>query len=96
MVHAVFGYELIVPAHRKKLIGCRLALRGWDRLVPRKSPPPLSYAILNGMACECEKRRLSVYNVAFRLQFTCYLRANELLNLTVQDIALLGDARLVV
>ena len=65
MVHAVFGYEFLVPAHCKQMVGCQLALRGWDRLVPHKSPPPLSFSILNRISCECEKRGLSVYNIAF-------------------------------
>ena len=55
---------------------------------------PLSNSILNGISCECEKRGLSVYNIAFRLQFNCYLRANGKLNLSVRDIALLGDTLL--
>lgn len=94
MVHAVMGYELFVPAHRKLLVGSRLALRGWDRLVPKQSPPPVSYAIMNGVCMEHERRGDYVFNIAFRLQFNCYLRANELLHLAVSDISLPGDPRL--
>lgn len=94
MACSVMGAELFLPQHRKKLVGSRLALKGWDRLVPRKSPPPISFSILNGIACECERRGLAVYNIAFRMQFHCYLRASELLQLRVSDVSLPGDVRL--
>ena len=68
-VHAVFDYELIVPAHRKKLIGCLLALRGWDCLVPCKSPRPFPapFSTESHVSVESGVSRFIILRFAFNL-----------------------------
>lgn len=81
------GLVLLRPALRLKLPTARAALKGFERLRPAKSWPPLSWesCVLAAMwaALVCSDANVGL---AFLVQFHCLLRTSELLGLRVRDI----------
>lgn len=75
------------------------AVKAWDRKVPGKSPPPLSYGLMLCVARQMRRqekrardgRRLAACLV---LAFGAYLRASDLRSLRGCEVALPGDPRL--
>ncbi len=88
------GLKFFLPGARQRLHLSRLAVRGWLRLVPPVSFPPLTWDLCCAMAIRMLMSGYEVYAVAILLQFDCLLRVSELVNLRKRDIVFQGDARL--
>lgn len=93
-INTICGIEFFVPCTRRLLQESRLAAKGWDKLVPSRSPPPLPPSVVYAISGFYSRRGNKLLAVAFHLAFNGYLRSLELLNIRVGDIALPGDARL--
>lgn len=92
--NALSGIHLLVPEVKGQLHLCRLALKGWRKLVPSVPHPPLTWdlAVCIGVRQACTGRWL--HGVATLLAFDCYLRIGEFTSLTRGDVADAGDLRL--
>jgi integrase len=90
----LYAVELFVPRLRRKLSSARLALRGWRRLRPPTSHPPITYAVAVAVACRMASTGYFELGVATLLAFDAYLRVGELVGLRVDDVADVGDHRL--
>ena len=91
---ALFGVILRLPHLRDKFPGARQALRGWEKLVPSQSYPPMPWGVALVVAARLWARLGPSFGVATILAFHCYLRVGELCNLRFRDVALPGDLRL--
>lgn len=94
MVNTLCGVQFFRPETRRSLPRASLALKGWDKLVPSRSPPPIPLAILEAICGYLYSRSMPNFSIAFILCFHGLLRAQELLATRFGDIALPGDARL--
>jgi integrase len=78
---------------RGRLRQASKALRGWYRLVPPVSYPPLTWDLCCAIAMKMVRDGYERYAVAILLQFDCLLRVSELVALRKTDIAFPGDPR---
>ena len=69
-------------------------LKGWRKLVPSESYPPLTWDLACLIACELARAGQSRLAVGVVLSFDCLLRVNELMELKAGDVMLAGDLRL--
>ena len=88
------GLHMLLPACRGQLGRAALALKGWLRLVPSVSHPPLTWALAVTIATKMMVNGFRAQGIATLLAFDCYLRVGELTNLRRADVATVGDARL--
>jgi hypothetical protein len=86
--------SLFLPKFKTGLHFSRLALRGWKRMIPSVSHPPLTWDLTVLVAVQMAMRGRWSLGVATLLAFDCYLRVGELTNLRRGDIADVGDRRL--
>ena len=93
-INTIFGLEFFVPVCKGLLREARMAAKGWNRVAPASSPPPLSLSIVHAISGFYLRRNKIDYALAFSLGFHGYLRSNELLSLRFRDLSLPGDARL--
>lgn len=91
---AMSGLHLFLPQSKGKLHVSALALRGWARLRPTISRPPLSWELAVAVAVRlgCAGRWSS--GVAVLLAFDCYLRIGALCSLVKADVVMDADARM--
>ena len=89
----LFGLKFYLPAARRRLHRMTLALRGWERLHPSVSFPPLTWELCCAMAVRATKAGYPTHGLGMLLQFDCLLRLSELVGLQRQDIVFEGDPR---
>ena len=89
----LYGLKFFLPAARNKLYLTTLALRGWERLSPSISWPPLTWDLCVAMAVKAAKTGYAAHGLAMLLQFDCLLRLSELINLKKRDVIFAGDPR---
>ena len=83
------------PSLRRHLPLARLTVRGWTRLNPPMQRPPLTWELTVLIATILTRTRgLGLLSLGLLLAFHCLLRASELSNLRVADVALPGDPRM--
>ena len=87
----LFGIKFFLPGARNRLHRTTLALRGWERLQPSVSYPPLTWELACAMAVKATKAGFSAVGLGIVLQFDCLLRISELLALRRQDVIFEGD-----
>lgn len=87
-VNATYGLLLYLPHFRHSLHGSLLDLRGWERLAPSVSYPPLPRSFVMVAAVKLSYTPGYGRRLAFSLilAFHCYLRCGELLALTPADV----------
>lgn len=91
---AVFGLQHHAPWMAQHLSSAKLALKGWHRLRPAESHPPLTWELTCLLAVWMAMRGEHDAALAVLVGFDCYLRIGEILGLKVQDVALARDPRL--
>ena len=88
------GVLLVLPNAKHKLSRARLCLRGWAKLAPSVSWPPMSWdlstLVASFLVCKGSPRAA----FAVLLAFDCLLRVSELCALKVSDVAVPDDPRL--
>lgn len=93
-INTVYGLTMYLPMLRNKLQTAKLALRGWSRLVPVVSYPPLSWDLTVLLAVQMVRHGYVGAGVATLVGFHCLLRIGELVGLRTSDVARLRDHRL--
>ena len=93
-INTVFGLIMHIPALRTRLPTARLALRGWEKLRPSESYPPLTWELTVVIAVQMLRAGRRPEAVATVLAFDCYLRISEMVALRVGDVVDSGDHRL--
>ena len=93
-VATVYGIVALFPAWRRSFPTALMSLKGWARIAPTISHPPLSWDLCVLVAWELVRRGYPCYALGVLLSFDCLLRINELLALTFEDVSLPGDLRL--
>ena len=85
-----YALVLYYPRLRSSLAGAAADLRGWARLAPSVSYPPIPFSFVALMAIALAKSPQygQRYGFALILAFHCYLRCGELLGLRACDIVL--------
>jgi integrase len=94
--NAIAGLGFFIPRLRNFLPIARLALRGWTRLEPVRSHPPLTWELTCLLAGHLSEKspRLARLGIGIILGFDCLLRVSELVNLRTGDVAFIGDERI--
>jgi hypothetical protein len=92
-VAAFSGLHLFLPEVKGRLFSSSLALRGWKRLVPPVSHPPLSWDLAVVIAVRLAAVGQWPSGVGVLLAFNCYLRIGELAGLRRRHVALDSDVR---
>jgi integrase len=82
-----------VPQVKGKMYFSNQALKGWRKLVPPKSHPPLTWKVTLVIAFVLARQGDIDYAIAVLLAFEGYLRIGELCSLLVSDVLLPGDRR---
>ena len=93
-VETIYGLIALFPGWRAAFPSASLSLKGWRRLVPVSSYPPLTWDLTVLLACEVTRMGHPVLGLGFLLSFDCLLRINELLALGRDDVATPSDLRL--
>jgi len=91
---AFFGILMYMPRIRGQLFISHLSLKGWHKLKPPISYPPMSWPICVLVACQMVKFGYWHFGIGVLLSFACYFRVNELCGLVRGDIADVGDLRI--
>jgi integrase len=90
----MYGLDMLVPGIRSHLPLSRRSLRGYNRLVPSISRPPMPWPVAVALAMWLTFNDHGVIGIGVLLSFDCYLRIGELLQLVTTDIAFGRDPRL--
>ena len=90
----VFGLNVAQPGVTDHLPAAKKALKGFNKLVPSRQHPPLTWPITCVIALEMIRRGHFNEGVVTLLAFDCYLRINEALGLYREDVALGADVRI--
>ena len=90
----MYGIVALFPAWRRAFPTASQSLKGWLRMDPVVSRPPLTWELTLVIAVEAAKIHHPLLSLAFLLAFDCLLRINEVLALEKGDIAGPGDDRL--
>lgn len=91
--NAYSGIIRLYPQWKLLLPFTKMALKGWARLMPPKSRPPISWPLAVAVAIRAVAWGYPNVGIAVILGFHCYLRIGEMLNIRVNDVADVGDAR---
>jgi integrase len=95
-VNTLYGLCLLFPKlyDRRMLSDAKLRLKGWRKIQPSTSYPPLTYELTCAIAmCMIFNGHID-QGIATLLSFDCYLRISEFVNLKINDIILPGtDSR---
>ncbi len=91
---AVFGLQHHSPWLAQRLASAKLALKGWHRLRPSESHPPLTWELTCLLSAWMAMQGEHDAALAMLVGFDCYLRISEILGLKVQDVATARDPRL--
>ena len=89
-----YGFFLFDPSLKGRLPLSGLALKGWDKLVPSRSHPPMTWELALVVAVRMACVGQFAAAVATLLAFDCLLRVGELTKIRRSDIADSGDARM--
>lgn len=89
----VYGVLMLRPELKGHLPVSMLALRGWNKLHPVLSYPPLTWELTVIIAIKMAVRSWPLA-VGTLLAFDCFLRVGELVGLKREDVADSADARL--
>lgn len=92
-VNTVYGVYLFRPEFRGSLKRSEQLLRGWDRLTPSMSHPPLTWPVTVLIAIVLAKNGQIDAAIATLVAFDGLLRISEFTSLLVADISTQGDAR---
>lgn len=92
-INAVYGIYLIKPEWRGSLKRSEQLLKGWDRLVPSVSHPPLTWPLVVLIASTFAANQQLDCAIATLVAFDSMLRISEMVNITVGDISSPGDLR---
>jgi hypothetical protein len=89
----LYGLCLLFPKlyDRTQLCESKLRLKGWRRLQPSTSYPPLTWEICCALSSIMVLSGQPEHALATLLSFDCYLRISEFSNLTISDILHTGD-----
>jgi hypothetical protein len=90
----LYGIVKFMPHCEKKLHTSSMSLRGWLKLRPSQSYPPLTYDLAVLIACHMSMKGHLRYGIGVLVAFHCLLRVGELCNIRKDDIADAGDPRL--
>lgn len=90
-LHAAVWYR---PDLRQRLPVSRQCLRGWERVRPTQSYPPLTWELTVLLASSLLRSGYHGPAISLLLAFDCYLRVTELLSLRRCDIVMPSDARM--
>lgn len=91
---ALQGLCLFLPHLKGHLLTSQLCLRGWARLQPAKSFPPLTWPLTCLISLRLLLSRQRLMAIAVLLGFHCLLRIGEVVGLHREDVADSGDHRL--
>lgn len=86
-VYAKCGVEYYMPDAKGRLPLSDRALRGWDRLNPSSSPPPISYDVALALSVDLWIHGYHDAAIIVLLAHDCYLRVGEALRLRVGDFS---------
>lgn len=92
--NAVYGLGMFLPNTRSKLQTAKLALRGWNKLIPPKPYPPISWPLTCLVAASMAAHGDALAAVATLVAFDALLRVGELVALRRNDIVLPDSKRL--
>ena len=95
-VCTLYGLCLLFPKlyDKRMLADSKLRLKGWRRLKPSTSYPPLTYEVVCAMSVYMIFNGNVDEGVATLLSFDCYLRISEFVNIKLNDIVIPGvDSR---
>ena len=92
-VDTLYGIFMYVPAWKFSLPSASLSLRGWSKLVPVVSHPPLTWDLTVLIAVQVIREHWSLLALGILLSFDCLLRVSELTNLVMEDIVFPDDRR---
>ena len=92
--HTLNALIFYSPSLRLRLGESRLRLRGWSRIRPSTSHPPITWELTVLFAVTLAKWRRIDQAVACLLSFHCFLRVGELTRLRYRDIIQPFDSRL--
>eukprot|EP00732_Lithocolla_globosa_P000550 Lithocolla_globosa_v1_NODE_182_length_5436_cov_23.147742.p2 type:complete len:309 gc:universal NODE_182_length_5436_cov_23.147742:3369-4295(+) len=85
MIDTKAGVELFLGIPSRQLPMTSRALKSWDRLIPGKSPPPLTRELLFVIARHLRKKGEMRLACGLIVTFCAYLRINEVLSLKPCD-----------
>lgn len=89
----MYGILLRLPQLKWRLHASHQCLRAWNKLVPDKSYPPLTWELAVIIAVQMTRAGYLRYGIGVLLAFDGLLRVSELCALMTNDIADDGDAR---
>mgnify|MGYP001567043813 FL=1 len=92
-VDTVYGMVALFPAWRTSLPAALMSIKGWTRLAPSISHPPLTWDLTVLLATALVRSGQQDLACGCLLAFDCLLRITELLNLCNDDVACPGDLR---
>jgi integrase len=91
----LYGIIKFLPRLHDRLPTATMSLKGWLKLQPGKSFPPLTWDLTVLISCQlCRQHKLLRYAIATLLAFDCFLRVGELVNIRRSDVATSGDSRM--
>jgi len=90
----LYGIIKFIPRLHDKLPTATMSLKGWLKLQPSKSYPPLTWDLTVLISCQMTRQHKLKYAIATLLAFDCFLRVGELVNIRKVDIATTGDVRM--
>ena len=93
-VKTVYGIIMYMADAEGHLPHTMKSLKGWSRIHPAVSYPPLSWDMCVLIACQLARAGYYMHGLACLLSFDCYLRVGELCGIQHADVADVGDARL--
>lgn len=91
---ALHGLMVLLPEYKTQCPTARLALRGWLKLRPTVSHPPLTWPLAVAVAVRLRWLFCRTMSVAVLVQFDGLLRIGELLALRREDVSDCDDKRL--
>jgi integrase len=86
--------NLRAPEYKHKLPNAKLSIQGWEKGHPPVHHPPLTWNLAVAIAVNMVSAGEVRMAIGALLQFECYLRVGEMLNLRREDVADVGDDRL--
>jgi integrase len=92
--HTYYGLVKYLPRVSDHLPTALLSLKGWLKLRPAVSYPPLTWDLTVLVACQMVRSSAIRCAIGTLLAFDCFLRVGELVNLRRSDVAFTGDLRL--
>ena len=93
-VDTLYGIFMFAPAWRSSFPISYMSLKGWSRLVPVVSHPPLSWELTVLLSIQLLREGFPLIALGVLLAFDCLLRISELLGLAPEDVVFPGDCRL--